>query len=451
MTIEETPSEPILTPAIIDPSFGTLGVVTLAVPNASTTILRGMTQTPNGYLYVTGSATIANQSHFWIACLNADGALDSSFGQRGVITGQFSVDDDFPIESFGEHIVFVTHAGTEYMLLCGRAYDSEGGPNALARFTTKGELDTTFGIAGKLIVHIDLGIAPAEHQTPEAHRRPRYDADTTSTYSLIEDKLLITRVYSLKPSHKVSLIIRLDLQGALDKTFNKTGFVIVRHHNFANDITAVQSILVFNEKYIAAGYLTREREQSHAFVACYHRDGILDETFNNSGYRIISHLGPAFINPNFSKAIQQINNRILAIGGTSFSTYQGLLASLDADGSFNIQFNSATPLTTALGQSETSWITGTQQTRDNTLVVAGTWHHPENTDFDLDWCIARYLDDGKPDLSFNKTGWGFVRLSNGEDYPVSIVDAPNSKLIVAGNSGPAAGRVASIVRIFGYS
>jgi len=126
----------------LDQSFGVDGKVTTHFPGVANTgsrALAGALQ-PNGKLVAVG--TYVNQSTpnaFALARYNTDGSLDTSFGNAGLVTTAIGGGNGF---AFG---VVVQRDGR--IVLAGYS-DGEDHDFALACYTADGMLDSTFGTAG---------------------------------------------------------------------------------------------------------------------------------------------------------------------------------------------------------------------------------------------------------------------------------------------------------------
>ncbi len=128
----------------LDGSFGVAGKVTTdAIPNKSEEAASVALQT-DGKLLVAGyHLTSNNTGNFLLIRYQPNGELDQSFGSGGIVTTDFGGSDDRATS------VKVLIDGS--VLLCGYA----GSNFALARYSSFGVLDTTFGTGGMLI--LDLG------------------------------------------------------------------------------------------------------------------------------------------------------------------------------------------------------------------------------------------------------------------------------------------------------
>src|SRR6476469_179427 len=138
-------------PGQLDPSFGTGGKVTTSFLNqdrASAVAIQ-----PDGRIVVVGRAANANNpltADFAVARYNANGALDSSFGAGGKVTTDFLGFDDgataVAIQADGKIVV----AG--FASVQATVPDELTQQLALARYDSAGNLDSSFGSAGKVML-----------------------------------------------------------------------------------------------------------------------------------------------------------------------------------------------------------------------------------------------------------------------------------------------------------
>jgi uncharacterized delta-60 repeat protein/uncharacterized repeat protein (TIGR01451 family) len=129
----------------LDTGFGTNGKV---VDNYGS--LSAVTIDSLGRIVASGNVYDATKGYrdFAVARYNPDGSPDATFGGSGVVATSFSSFDDY---GFG---VAIDDAGQ--ILVAGAAsYAAGAGDFALARFSSTGSLDTTFGTLGK--VRTDFG------------------------------------------------------------------------------------------------------------------------------------------------------------------------------------------------------------------------------------------------------------------------------------------------------
>ena len=85
------------------------------------------------------------------------------------------------------------------------------------------------------------------------------------------------------------------------------------------------------------------------------------------------------------------------------------------------------------------------------IVAVGDWHNPCVHNSSYEWAIARYLADGRMDLSFGANGTGLVRIpfAGGQPYATEVVVQPDGKIVIAGSAVPSrrSSNVAVVVRL----
>ena len=105
----------------------------------------------SGQIFVSGQS--ASTGNFILACYNANGTLDTAFGDAGIATVAFSGHSNNDANN-----VLLMPNGTQIII----AGSLDGGQNfGAARFTTDGILDTTFGNGGSYVVNVGYSSAYA--------------------------------------------------------------------------------------------------------------------------------------------------------------------------------------------------------------------------------------------------------------------------------------------------
>jgi len=176
---------------VLDPTFGTGGVVTLAPgPNAS---FGAVLPLSGGKVLVGGRA---NTKDFVLARYLANGTLDPSFGSGGVTTQQ--------IGTGGGGVSNLALQG-DRILAVGATFDAALDPvSTLARFTYDGALDTTFA-GGTGYIQESSAIA----------------RDGTDVAVQPDDRIVVAA--SSAGADGGTLVLRYDKDGGLDPTFDGDG------------------------------------------------------------------------------------------------------------------------------------------------------------------------------------------------------------------------------------
>ena len=143
-----------------DASFGVQGLALIPFPNFGT--VKGVAIAPDGKIVVVGTATNpAGGNEFALLRLNADGSLDTGFGENGLVTTSFSPGDDIPSTLFIEVDDSILVAGT-----VDTASDATQ-PFAFAHYGPDGSVDIGFGNGGALVIPTVSGPASAVLQQPD--------------------------------------------------------------------------------------------------------------------------------------------------------------------------------------------------------------------------------------------------------------------------------------------
>ncbi len=137
--------------------------------------------------------------NFALARLYSNGGTDSSFGINGFIETDFGFNDDDLIGAIYLHGNNITAVGSS-------GYNGDTDP-AIARYTANGLPDSSFGVNGKLTTHVGVGYG-----------------HLTSAVIQPDGKLLATG-YARNPLNDDFVLLRYNVDGTLDNSFNSTGLV----------------------------------------------------------------------------------------------------------------------------------------------------------------------------------------------------------------------------------
>ncbi|UST90160.1 delta-60 repeat domain-containing protein [Pseudomonas siliginis] len=229
--------------------------------------------------------------------------------------------------------------------------------------------------------------------------------------------VLATFTYDPSSSQTKGSVIRLNPDGTLDKTFNKTGSTWVElgiaGDNAARGVAAQAdgSLVVIGDYFDAGTFGT--------YVVRFKEDGVRDEEFPD--VVLTSRYMPRFRDI----AVRTKDGMIAIVGGQfedNFPEGTGVIVVLNENGSPNLVFNEGKPLYSKLspekGQQWQSCAFGGAE--DSKLIVAGT-SGSGDIFYDTQAVCARYLLTGTLDKSFN-TDKGWLAFSQ-PDRMASALDA----------------------------
>jgi len=134
----------------LDTTFGNGGMVITQFASGSSDLAQGMQLMANGQILIVGQSNAAGaETDFALARYNANGSLDTSFGNGGMVLTNFLGGDD-------SANALSINPNTGAILVAGSATNPASGAMdfAMARYTANGSLDQTFGTGGKVITTI---------------------------------------------------------------------------------------------------------------------------------------------------------------------------------------------------------------------------------------------------------------------------------------------------------
>jgi uncharacterized delta-60 repeat protein len=403
----------LLSGGVVDPTFGTAGIVTTSIGSADSALFAVATYpavgTANDGKVVAVGDTInpkkgpAGDENFAVVRYNLDGTLDKSFGGTGEVTTDLGtttdVATDVAVQPDGKIVVagFAGYSGRNF---------------ALVRYNADGSLDTTFGGNGTGMV-------------TTAHAKKSSSAGTSDGWSL-----------ALQADGKIDLagvsgVVRYNANGTLDASFGTGGIATfpltsplyegAEPVDLAIDPGTSPLDPNAGKLVIAAEY---GNTQASFAVVRLNANGSVDTSFGGTGTGYVN-LSTPWGKP--SVAVQS-DDRIVVAGlafAAPHSGYEIGLARLNSNGTPDMTFGSdgvaTDPRTTGDAASSV-----TIQS-DGMILVAGT----QGTNF----MVAQYNQaDGSLDTSFGNNG---IATSTGASLGGGRVDIalePDGRIVLAGSS-----------------
>ena len=220
---------------------------------------------PDGKIVVAGSAPASGGSDFadmMVARFHGDGSLDSGFGTAGVTTIDVGIGTDV-----ARNLVILTDGS---MVITGEAQPSSGNTQtALAKLDGNGDLDASFGVAGKVAI-------PGAN----AGRGLALQAD---------GKLLLAGGSHTIPSSFV--VMRLNADGSYDSAFGNGGASVIRTSTSTageGDIAAAVAIRPDGLIYVAGK--SGSINENFGLVR-FTASGELDTSFGTAGFSNVDFSG----------------------------------------------------------------------------------------------------------------------------------------------------------------
>jgi uncharacterized delta-60 repeat protein len=274
----------------LDKTFGGSGQVTTSIGSSSEGAGDVIVQ-PDGKVVVAGW-TGGNSSNFALVRYNADGSLDTSFGgkAKGVVSTDINNSRDYGWVMALQADGKIIVAGTTI------PKNSTTVDLALVRYNADGSLDTSFGTGGKVTRHFSAPLAANIHGGIDLAIDPSTDPLDSNA-----GKIVVAAQLGTDTSLGSMVVLRLNTNGSPDTSFgsNGAGYVSINTLNGGDAAAvAVQS----DDRIVVAGINPGTPSTGQDIgLARFNPDGTADTTFGSGGI-VVSRL------PNDERA------RSLAIG-----------------------------------------------------------------------------------------------------------------------------------------
>jgi uncharacterized delta-60 repeat protein len=358
---------------MLDLTFGTGGMVNVNVPSGlggGVQVIGVAIQTDGKIVAGISTVNSGGSKAFLLARLEANGALDSSFGGTGLVT-------TLPFGRQLSPTVLALQPDGKILL---------AGDGAMARYDTTGQLDATFGTSGIAVLSVRSVTAIALQSNGQILIAGGGPARDSFPPAPIFQTLSIA-----------GLISRYNSNGSIDTTFGAAGQ--------AASVAAASAIAVqSNGKIVVAGSIIAKLAapptgSSAGFgLVRYNANGSIDTTFGTRGVAITIFSGAPATEP-LALALQS-NGDILA-GGVAGQMPANASSSAPAPSSFALArylntgqldttFGSGGRVTTAFG-SNTASISALAVQSNGNIVAIGNSDTNVQGSFVNNIAVARYL------------------------------------------------------------
>ncbi|MDQ3706138.1 MAG: delta-60 repeat domain-containing protein [Chloroflexota bacterium] len=345
------------------------------------------------------------------------GTLDTSFGKGGKVNTNIG---GSPEEAVGA----IVQADGKIVVL-GEAWPKTKAQFAFTRYDSEGNLDTTFGEDGKLVVNV----TGSEYDYSEPH-------------ALIQQPdgkyIAVGTTLDFDAGHLVFAALRYNADGSPDESFGEGGKALVavdQTEGSSSEEEAHAVALAPDGKILLAGMTGR---YPHSFgTVRLNADGTLDESFGDGG-RVVT----SFPNDAMAHAVAVQPDGKVLVGGygsddpsTGMEGHDYTLVRYNEDGSLDEEFGTDGVAMTDFRQNR-DYIEALLVLPGGKIVAAGPVYI-DVTFCETDACaspgfgLAQYNPDGTPDDSFG--GDGKVGYRQGTDLNYDVVRLPDGKLLTAGS------------------
>jgi len=241
----------------LDGTFGNGGKVATAIGSNQDYGEDGTVQ-PDGKILVAGFSDNGSNYDFALVRYNADGSLDSSFGNGGRVTTAIGTGHDY-----GRSVAVQTDGK---ILVTGESWNGSNYDIALVRYNTNGGLDSSFGSGGKVTTAIGTSTD-----------------DGWSVAVQPDGKILVAGDTGNGGNYPYSnydfALVRYNANGSLDGTFGNGGKVTTA--TGANLFYGTNVALQADGKILVTGTGYNGTNNDFALVR-YNTDGSLDSSFSAS-------------------------------------------------------------------------------------------------------------------------------------------------------------------------
>jgi uncharacterized delta-60 repeat protein len=319
-----------------------------------------------------------------LARYTAAGTLDRSFGTGGKVLANLGARSDSwaraaAVQPDGK-IVAAGAMGPR-----GR-----GGRFALVRFTRGGKLDPSFGKKGKVLTRD--GQAGAVAIQPDG------------------------KVVAAGYRGNGFALTRLTARGSLDRTFGSGGSVATGFGSGSNAFATALAIQSDGKLVVAGPKFINGR--TDAALARYSSNGRLDPSFGMGGRVVARGASPSAV------AVQK-DGKIVVVAVSALLRYRG-------DGTLDPSFGIGGKVTIDPGLK--AFGSGLAIQADGKLVVAGTGEGRCNCQDPRVFMVARWMSDGRPDLSFGRGGKVLTAFRAGATAD-GVAVVRGGKLVASGTVG----------------
>jgi uncharacterized delta-60 repeat protein len=283
-------------------------------PTCGDELTTDMTVQQDGKILLFGIrySTINERDNYQLMRLHPDGRIDSSFGKNGIVQTDFD-------STFDRGISVAVQS--DHKIICsGFVYNGQDWDFGLVRYLPDGNLDSGFGVGGKLITAIGRG------------------NDVAYAMALQEDGKIVVGGLSVVDTPNIYhyALVRYDNNGSLDQNFNGTGKVIV---DFGNDFKqgTIYTIRIQKDgKLLLSGEINNiTTGGKYGGLVRLNADGSLDKNFGNSGMLIISV--DSFFNIVNDMVVQE-DGKIICGGRYGAGNSGSFLVRYNSDGSVDKNF-----------------------------------------------------------------------------------------------------------------
>jgi uncharacterized delta-60 repeat protein len=383
----------------IDSGFGNNGIRAINFAPSSVAVQN------DGKIVIAGaSSNVNNDNYFAVARFNTNGTADNTFNGNGQVTTNFGLNPD-PRNESEYDVVNSVAIQADGKIIAGGTVLAAGGTNfALARYNNDGSLDNSFDGDGKQTTAVGSS------------------SDRGNSLVIQSDNKILLAGYSSNGTTNLFAVVRYNTDGSPDNSFNGNGRQTI---NVSSDARVANSVaLQGTGKIIIAGYTLNGSLNDFA-VARLNTNGTIDNSFGGDGI-LTTDISSSDDYAN-SVAIQS-DDKIL-VGGYTVTgpVVDFALVRYDTDGNSDNTFGNNGKLAGDSKQGNTQFFTTAIQ-QDGKIIAGGvTWNGN-----DRDFALVRYNTNGTLDSTFSEEGKQTTDFGGNNEYGMSVAIQNDGKIILSG-------------------
>ena len=388
----------------LDTSFSTDGKA--AVHFEGNEYARAVAIQSDGKIVLAGWAEISGQNNnFALARFNADGTPDTSFSTDGKLHTRFGSSNTAIQEATA---VAIQSDGK--IVVAGNGGNGTNRDFLVARYTTAGALDTSFGADND------------SSGAPDGWRLTPVGSDNDRAYGVAVDgsgNIVLAGETDASGGPDVA-VVRYTSTGALDTSFDSDGKVTTAIGSAGDRGRAVR--IDANGKIVVGGYSYNGSDQDFAVVR-YDTDGSLDTDFHSDG-KATAAVGTG--NDEAHAMVLDADGNILLAGHSVVGSHPDIALAAFTAGGEPAAILDRGITTTAIG-SGADEANAVAVDADGKIVLAG-YSFGTNADF----ALVRYNEDGSLDTGFDSDGRVTTAIGSGADEAEAVAVQPDGKIVAAG-------------------
>jgi uncharacterized delta-60 repeat protein len=336
------------------------------------------------------------------ACLLIGATARPALAAAGVLDSSFGVAGKVMTNiSSGFDAAFGVAIQDDGAIVAAGKESGAGGRFALARYIADGTLDSSFNGDGKVTTNFTSG------------------ADWANAVAIQDDGKIVAVGRASGGGGRFALA-RYDAGGALDTSFGGDGRVVTNFTS-GDDLAFGVAIRSDDDTIVVAGFVN-DGAHSKFGVARYNANGTLDTTFDVDG-KVTTDLTSGSDGA-YGVAIQD-DGKIVAAGTADFEKFA--LARYNTDGSLDTTFSGN-------GTARPDFTAGSDYARAVTIQPADGMIVAAGSAGDSGFALTRYGTDGTPDATFSGNGKVITGFTPGSDFARGVVVQADGKIVAAGTA-----------------